>query len=195
MTTQIQHTADEPSTVLTETIPLDWGGARLDQAVARLFSDYSRERLKDWINQPNRLQSEAKNKMSEWLNQGLQDWDISRDAPYFGFKIPNTEDKYFYVWLDAPIGYMASFLNYCTLNNLNFDSIWNSDNTEIHHFLGKDILYFHALFWPSVLHKSGYKNTVKFNNGKEAWNYLTEAKESGLRISNYVSFLERTNYF
>ena len=113
------------------------------------------EFLSEWIN--SGLQSEAKNKMGEWLESGLQDWDISRDSPYFGFKIPGTENKYFYVWLDAPVGYMSSLMNYCNSHNIDFNSLWNSDNTEIYHFIGKDILYFHALFWPSVLKYSGYK--------------------------------------
>lgn len=113
--------------------------------------------LQEWLNTPRRLPTEAKNKMQEWLNKGLQDWDISRDKPYFGFPLPDNPDKYFYVWLDAPVGYLGSFLNYCKINNLDFHSILNLDNTEIYHFIGKDILYFHALFWPSVLNFSGYK--------------------------------------
>ncbi len=140
--------------------------------------------LKEWINENNRLQIEAKHKMLEWLDLGLQEWDISRDAPYFGFKIPNTEDKYFYVWLDAPIGYMASLLNYCNSNSLNFEEIWNSQNTEIHHFIGKDILYFHALFWPAVLHKSGYKTpTSIFTHGFLTINGQKMSKSRGTFIT------------
>lgn len=115
------------------------------------------EFLSNWINGNDRLQSEAKNKMSEWLKSGLHDWDISRDKPYFGFKIPDTLDKYFYVWLDAPVGYMSSLMHYCKTNNLDFNTLWNAEDTEIYHFIGKDILYFHALFWPAVLNCSGYK--------------------------------------
>lgn len=118
------------------------------------------EFLNTWLNANDRLQAEAKNKMQEWLESGLQDWDISRDAPYFGFAIPGTENKYFYVWLDAPVGYMSSFKNYCSNNNLDFEQIWTSPDTELYHFIGKDILYFHALFWPAVLHYAGY-NTPK----------------------------------
>ncbi|WP_434779458.1 methionine--tRNA ligase [Neisseria sp. Ec49-e6-T10] len=98
------------------------------------------------------LQPEALNKMNEWLEGGLQDWDISRDAPYFGFEIPDAPGKYFYVWLDAPIGYMAAFKNFCTRNNIDFDEFFKVDSTtEMYHFIGKDILYFHALFWPATL--------------------------------------------
>ena len=97
------------------------------------------------------VQSSVQNKLDEWFEAGLKDWDISRDGPYFGFKIPGEEDKYFYVWLDAPIGYMASCKNYCDKNGLDFEKVWNSDEYEIYHFIGKDIMYFHALFWPALL--------------------------------------------
>ena len=115
------------------------------------------EFLTDWLSAKGRLQAEARNKMQEWLDGGLQDWDISRDKPYFGFEIPDAPGKYFYVWLDAPVGYLSSFMHYCQQNDLNFNELWNSPDTEIHHFIGKDILYFHALFWPAVLHNSGYR--------------------------------------
>lgn len=115
------------------------------------------EFLTSWLNADGRLQAEAKNKMQEWLNGGLQDWDISRDKPYFGFEIPDAPGKYFYVWLDAPVGYLSSFMHFCNENGLDFNSLWNADDTEIYHFIGKDILYFHALFWPSVLHDAGYR--------------------------------------
>ncbi|MFQ1048701.1 methionine--tRNA ligase [Avibacterium paragallinarum] len=108
--------------------------------------------LKAWIRSGS-LQQEVANKMQEWFEAGLQQWDISRDAPYFGFKIPNTENKYFYVWLDAPIGYMASFKNLCNRKgDIDFDSFWNKDSqAELYHFIGKDIMYFHSLFWPAML--------------------------------------------
>jgi methionyl-tRNA synthetase len=112
------------------------------------------EMLRQWT-EAGHLQEPVKNKLKEWLGQGLADWDISRDKPYFGFKIPGTEDKYFYVWLDAPIGYMASFKNLCNKGDskLNFDEYWNKDSkTELYHFIGKDIIYFHGLFWPAMLH-------------------------------------------
>ncbi|SMF13723.1 methionine--tRNA ligase [Pseudogulbenkiania subflava] len=104
------------------------------------------------------LQPESLNKMNEWIEGGLHDWDISRDAPYFGFEIPDAPGKYFYVWLDAPIGYMASFKNLCEKSGLDFDDYFRPDSdAELYHFIGKDILYFHALFWPAMLKYSGYR--------------------------------------
>ena len=108
------------------------------------------------------LQKEARNKLEEWFKAGLSDWDISRDAPYFGFEIPDAPGKFFYVWLDAPIGYMASFKNFAENNKLSFTDFWkNNSNTELVHFIGKDILYFHALFWPATLEYSGYRKPTK----------------------------------
>jgi methionyl-tRNA synthetase len=96
--------------------------------------------------------------LNEWLSDGLVDWDITRDTPYFGFNIPGTKDKFFYVWMDAPIGYIASHKNYCEKNDKNFDEYWKSDsNCELYHFIGKDIAYFHALFWPAMLEGSGFR--------------------------------------
>jgi methionyl-tRNA synthetase len=119
------------------------------------------EFLQEWLAN-NILQKEAENKIKEWFDSGLQDWDITRDAPYFGFLIPGESDKYFYVWLDAPIGYMASFQNLAKKRNLNFDDFWNADSkAELYHFIGKDILYFHALFWPATLEFSGYRKPTK----------------------------------
>ena len=112
--------------------------------------------LREWV--PGRVQSEAVNKLDEWFESGLQEWDISRDAPYFGFLISGTRDKYFYVWLDAPIGYLASFKNLCDRQGLDFNSWLRQDSeTEIYHFIGKDIIYFHALFWPAMLAGSGFR--------------------------------------
>ncbi|WP_435949194.1 methionine--tRNA ligase [Psychrobacter sp. DM8] len=125
--------------------------------------------LKDWTRSDNRLQVSVANKLQEWFDAGLASWDISRDAPYFGFKIPDTPsdepDKYFYVWLDAPVGYMASFQNLCDKrkggdNELDFDRYWMQENehkTEVYHFIGKDIVYFHALFWPAMLAGSEFR--------------------------------------
>ncbi|WP_369799159.1 methionine--tRNA ligase [Eikenella sp. NML03-A-027] len=124
--------------------------------------------LKEWTSGNNlhdgkpHLQAEALNKMKEWLGEGeettLSDWDISRDAPYFGFEIPDAPGKYFYVWLDAPVGYMASFKNLCDRIGIDFDEYFKADSqTEMYHFIGKDILYFHALFWPAMLHFSGHR--------------------------------------
>lgn len=114
------------------------------------------DQLKEWID-GNHVHEQVQNKLQEWFNEGLRDWDISRDAPYFGFKIPGEENKYFYVWLDAPIGYMASTMNYCKQNGKNFDDYWRNPDTEIVHFIGKDITYFHALFWPAMLMGSGFQ--------------------------------------
>ena len=125
------------------------------------LADYE-QRLKDLIASGHIQQSVAK-KLDEWFNAGLRDWDISRDGPYFGFKIPGEENKFFYVWLDAPIGYMASAKNYCDNNNLDFDKIWPGTNSagegpneyELYHFIGKDIMYFHSLFFPAMLMGAG----------------------------------------
>ncbi|OQW75680.1 MAG: methionine--tRNA ligase [Proteobacteria bacterium ST_bin11] len=113
--------------------------------------------LRDWTT-AGHLQPEVSNKMAEWLDNGLQQWDISRDAPYFGFEIPDAPGKYFYVWLDAPIGYMASFKHFCERQGLDFDSFWQKDSdAELYHFIGKDIIYFHALFWPAMLHGADFR--------------------------------------
>jgi len=120
--------------------------------------------LKQWT-ASGAVQPEVKNKLAEWLDTGLKPWDISRDAPYFGFLIPGTDDKYFYVWMDAPIGYMASFKNYIDgHNDLSFDEFWDPDNdTELHHFIGKDIVNFHALFWPAVLEGAGFRKPTRLH--------------------------------
>ena len=115
------------------------------------------DQLKEWTN-AGHLQDEVSNKLAEWFEQGLQQWDISRDKPYFGFQIPGTEDKYFYVWLDAPIGYMASFKKLCDNSDLEFDDFFaKGSDTELYHFIGKDIVYFHALFWPATLMGSKFR--------------------------------------
>lgn len=117
------------------------------------FADF----LQDWLNQAD-LQPAMKNKINEWFLAGLKPWDISRDAPYWGFEIPNAPSKYFYVWLDAPVGYMASFLALCQQNQLDFEQFWGKDSkTELYHFIGKDIAYFHLLFWPAMLKGAGYR--------------------------------------
>ncbi len=124
--------------------------------------------LRDWMARPRPntgeppLQPEAANKLEEWFEAGLRDWDITRDAPYFGFEIPEAPGKYLYVWLDAPVGYMASFLDLCRRTGLDFDEFWGPESqTELWHFIGKDILYFHALFWPATLHFAGYRTPDK----------------------------------
>lgn len=118
--------------------------------------------LKEWT-RAGHLQDEVTNKLAEWLDSGLQEWDISRDAPYFGFEIPDQPGKYFYVWLDAPIGYMASFKNLCDKKEgLNFDDYWSKEsNYELYHFIGKDIINFHALFWPAMLSDAGFRTPTK----------------------------------
>jgi len=123
------------------------------------IADYE-QKLKELIAAGYTEKSVA-NKLDEWFKTGLKDWDISRDGPYFGFKIPGEENKFFYVWLDAPIGYMASAKNYCDRNNLDFDKVWNSAEYELYHFIGKDIMYFHALYWPAMLIEAGFKTANK----------------------------------
>ncbi len=135
--------------------------------------------------QSGTLQPEAANKMLEWFAAGLADWDISRDAPYFGFEIPGAPGKYFYVWLDAPVGYMASFRKYCSANDLDFDAWWKAgSDTELYHFIGKDILYFHALFWPAMLEASGYRTPTKvFAHGFLTVNGQKMSKSRGTFIT------------
>jgi len=117
--------------------------------------------FEDWLRQwvsPEHMEAEVANKVQEWFEDGLRDWDISRDAPYFGFEIPDVPGKYFYVWLDAPIGYMASFKNYCERAGIDFDGFWQPDSqAELVHFIGKDIIRFHCLFWPAILRGSGFR--------------------------------------
>ncbi len=150
--------------------------------------------LRKWTLEENHLQTEAANKMREWLGEKeenkLFDWDISRDAPYFGFEIPDAPGKYFYVWLDAPIGYMGSFKNLCNQHNINFDEFWNKNSaTELYHFIGKDILYFHALFWPAMLENSGYRTPTQiFSHGFLTINGEKMSKSRGTFITaeNYL---------
>jgi len=157
--------------------------------------------LKTWT-RSGTLQPEAANKMNEWLGDDsdnkLSDWDISRDAPYFGFEIPDAPGKYFYVWLDAPIGYMASFKNLCAKNGLDFDEYWKQDSTtELYHFIGKDILYFHALFWPATLKYSGYRTPTKvFAHGFLTVNGEKMSKSRGTFItaSSYLEHVKNPEY-
>ena len=146
--------------------------------------------LKDWT-KAGHLQDEVSNKLAEWFEQGLQQWDISRDKPYFGFKIPGTEDKYFYVWLDAPIGYMASFKKLCDNSELNFDEFFGRDSdTELYHFIGKDIIYFHALFWPATLMGSNFRTpSGVFAHGFLSVNGRKMSKSRGTFI-NARTYLE-----
>lgn len=163
------------------------------------FSEF----LQQWTREDGRLQSSIANKLQEWFDSGLANWDISRDAPYFGFKIPNTPagepDKYFYVWLDAPVGYMASFKNLCDQKGaqlgLNFDEYWDKDNhhnTEVYHFIGKDIVYFHALFWPAMLQGAGYRTPTAINahgflmvNGEK----MSKSRGTFIKAETYLQHL------
>lgn len=130
------------------------------------------------------VQDSVRNKLDEWFAAGLKDWDISRDGPYFGFKIPGEEDKYFYVWLDAPIGYMASCKNFCDRNGLDFEQVWNSGEYEICHFIGKDIMYFHALFWPALLMSASLRVPTKlFVHGFLTVNGQKMSKSKGTFIT------------
>ncbi len=147
--------------------------------------------LREWTNSGT-LQAEAANKMQEWFASGLNNWDISRDAPYFGFEIPGAPGKYFYVWLDAPVGYMASFARYAADNGLDFDAWWSKDSkTELVHFIGKDILYFHALFWPAMLKYSGHRlPTAVYAHGFLTVNGQKMSKSRGTFITA-ASYLEQ----
>ena len=156
------------------------------------LSDFEKM-LKDWTGS-GRLQSEVRNKLNEWFAAGLQDWDISRDAPYFGFEIPDAPGKYFYVWLDAPIGYMASFKNFCVREAIDFDQFWSNDSeAELYHFVGKDILYFHTLFWPALLHGAGFRTpTAVFTHGFLTINGQKMSKSRGTFITarDYLTHLD-----
>ncbi|MGL5387036.1 MAG: methionine--tRNA ligase [Serratia sp. (in: enterobacteria)] len=141
------------------------------------------------------LQEQVANKMQEWFESGLQQWDISRDAPYFGFEIPDAPGKYFYVWLDAPIGYMGSFKNLCDKRgDLDFDEFWNKDSTtELYHFIGKDIVYFHSLFWPAMLEGSDFrKPTSLFVHGYVTVNGAKMSKSRGtfIKAGTYLKHLD-----
>ena len=144
------------------------------------------------------LQKEASNKLEEWFKSGLADWDISRDAPYFGFEIPDAPGKFFYVWLDAPIGYMASFKNFAEKNKISFDDYWkNNSESELVHFIGKDILYFHALFWPATLEYSGYRKPTKiFAHGFLTVNGEKMSKSRGTFITarSYLDNIKNPNF-
>ena len=148
--------------------------------------------LKEWLHSGS-IQAEMANKLEEWFEAGLQQWDISRDAPYFGFEIPNAPGKYFYVWLDAPIGYMASFKNFCDNNNVDFDSFWKEDSdAELYHFIGKDIIYFHSLFWPAMLEGSNFrKPTNVFAHGFVTVNGEKMSKSRGtfIKARTYLDHL------
>lgn len=145
-----------PVSVLSGTTPIEKQSTHYFFKLSE-FTDF----LKSWT-RSGAVQTEVANKLGEWLDSGLQEWDISRDAPYFGFEIPNAPNKFFYVWLDAPIGYMASFKNLCDKENINFDQFWGADSSaELYHFIGKDIVNFHALFWPAMLTSANFRTPTK----------------------------------
>lgn len=151
--------------------------------------------LKSWAAADKHLQPEIINKLNEWFSAGLKQWDISRDTPYFGFEIPDAPGKYFYVWLDAPIGYIASFQNLANRNgDLNFNEYWNADSvTELYHFVGKDIIYFHALFWPAILQSAGLrKPSAIFTHGFVTVNGKKMSKSQGtfIQASDYLQHLD-----
>lgn len=151
------------------------------------------EILYKWI-QSGSLQKEVVHKIKEWFKLGLKPWDISRDAPYFGFKIPNTLEKYFYVWMDAPIGYMGTFKNLCKKNKkISFQNFWNlQSKTELYHFIGKDIIYFHSLFWPAILEGSEFRKPTKiFVHGYVTLNGSKISKSKGtlIDVNTYLSYL------
>lgn len=153
------------------------------------FTDF----LRNWT-RAGHLQPEVANKLAEWLDAGLQEWDISRDAPYFGFEIPGEPGKFFYVWLDAPIGYMASFQQLCDREGLDFDHFWSPESTaELYHFIGKDIINFHALFWPSMLHSAGFRTPTQVcAHGFLTVNGKKMSKSRGTFI-NARTYLEHLN--
>jgi methionyl-tRNA synthetase len=155
----------DPVSILSGTPPV----TRESEHYFFKLSEYG-DRLKAWMTAAN-LDKHVVAKLDEWFDAGLQDWDISRDAPYFGFQIPGTDDKYFYVWLDAPVGYPASFKNLCDRrDDLDFDEYWRpGHDTEVYHFIGKDIMYFHTLFWPAVLEGAGFRTPT----GVYAHGFLT----------------------
>ncbi len=171
------------------------GVAPIDRASVHYFFTLSNfhDMLLQWT-RSGTLQEQVANKLGEWLEMGLQDWDISRDAPYFGFEIPDAPGKFFYVWLDAPIGYMASFAQLCERRGLEFDSYWCRDSeAELYHFIGKDIINFHGLFWPAMLDSAGYRKPTGIHvhgfltiNGKK----MSKSRGTFINASTYLEHLD-----
>jgi len=179
----------DPVSVISGTAPV----RRESEHYFFKLSEYG-DRLRRWMSDAT-LDKNVIAKLDEWFEAGLQDWDISRDAPYFGFRIPGTDDKYFYVWLDAPVGYMASFMNLCERrDDLDFDSYWRPDSdAEVYHFIGKDIMYFHTLFWPAVLDGSGFRTpTSVFAHGFLTVNGQKMSKSRGtfIKARTYLDNLD-----
>ena len=171
------------------------GATPIEKSSEHLFFQLShfQSLLSDWISTDS-LQTPIANKLREWVNAGLQDWDISRDAPYFGFEIPGHPSKYFYVWLDAPIGYIASHQNFCDRTGDDFDSYWQpGHDTELYHFIGKDIINFHGLFWPAILASAGLRQpTAIFAHGFLTVDGTKMSKSRGTFImaSTYLEHLD-----
>jgi len=179
----------DPISVLSGTRPVE----RESEHLFFRLGDFE-DMLKRWMNE-GRLHESVRNKLEEWFEAGLQDWDISRDAPYFGFEIPGRPGKYFYVWLDAPIGYMASFRQLCDRRpDLDFDAWWRpGGDKELYHFIGKDIVYFHSLFWPAVLHGAGFRTpTAVFAHGFLTVNGEKMSKSRGtfIRARTWLEHLD-----
>jgi len=179
----------DPVSVLSGTTPVK----RESEHYFFRLSEYA-DRLREWMRSAS-LHKNVVAKLEEWFEAGLQDWDISRDAPYFGFRIPRARDKYFYVWLDAPVGYPASFRNLCDRRkDLDFDEYWRpGHDTELYHFIGKDIMYFHTLFWPAVLQGSGFRTpTSVFAHGFLTVNGQKMSKSRGtfIKARTYLDNLD-----
>ena len=189
-----QCSATYNSTEVIEPACVECGNTpKLKKSVHYFFklSDFAKK-VEDWLS-GEQVKPAIRNKLKEWFDEGLRDWDISRDKPYFGFNIPGTDDKFFYVWLDAPIGYISTTKNWCKKNNQDFDAIWRNGEYEIHHFIGKDILYFHTLFWPAMLMTSGFSLPTKVNiHGFLTVNGTKMSKSRGTFI-NASTYLEHLN--
>lgn len=192
-TTYHAHELKNPRSVISGATPVE----RESEHYFFKLGDFA-AMLRNWIQTSDdtvpHVQADVTAKLGEWFADGLQDWDISRDAPYFGFEIPDAPGKYFYVWLDAPIGYMASFKQLCEREGLDFDYWWSADSdTELYHFIGKDILYFHALFWPAILNGSDYRQpSAIFTHGFLTVNGSKMSKSRGTFI-NARTYLEHLN--
>lgn len=178
----------DPRSVLSGAVPIQ----KKSEHYFFQLKNYT-DSLLQWTQQGH-LQPQVTNKLKEWFEMGLYDWDISRDEPYFGFTIPGTTDKYFYVWLDAPIGYMASFKQLCqSRDDLNFDDYWEKDsNTELYHFIGKDIIYFHSLFWPAMLQGAGFRTPTAISahgfltiNGEK----MSKSRGTFIKARTYLNHL------
>ena len=177
----------DPVSVISGTTPIAKESEHLFFRLSRFADD-----LEQWI--PGHIDETQTRKLAEWFEAGLIDWDISREAPYFGFEIPGETGKYFYVWFDAPIGYMASFLHLCEQRGLDFDEYWNAgSDTELYHFIGKDIVYFHALFWPAMLSGAGYRRPSRiFVHGMLTINgeKMSKSKGGSIKMATFARHLE-----